>query len=42
MDIRDKILLSADIDINKWLNENFTEEQWNKIIEEIKKYINII
>jgi ankyrin repeat protein len=37
MDIRDKILLAGELDINKWLNDNFTEEQWNKIINEINK-----
>ena len=40
MDIRDNILSIAEIDINKWLNDNFTEEQWNKVIKEINKYIN--
>ena len=40
MDIRDAILLAGEIDINKWLNDNFTQEQWDKVIKEINKYIN--
>lgn len=39
MDIRDGILLACEIDINKWLNDNFTEEQWNNVVKEINKYI---
>jgi len=36
-DIRDNYLAKAGIDINQWLNDNFTEVEWNKLIELIKK-----
>jgi ankyrin repeat protein len=39
IDIRDKILLNGKIDINNWLNDNFSEEQWNIIINNIKSYV---
>jgi ankyrin repeat protein len=32
-DIRDNYLKNANIDINNWLNDNFTEIEWNKLIK---------
>jgi ankyrin repeat protein len=37
--LRDEILSSAGLDINNWLNDNYTEEQSNKVIDVIKKHI---
>ncbi|AYV79547.1 MAG: ankyrin repeat protein [Faunusvirus sp.] len=34
-DIRDKLLKHANLDINDWLNENYTDEQLNKINKKI-------
>lgn len=39
-DVRDKILTDADIDINKWLNDNYDINNWNNLVELIKKEIN--
>ena len=41
-DIRDIYLEKAGIDINQWLNDNFTEVEWNKLIESIKVIISTI
>jgi ankyrin repeat protein len=38
-DIRDDLLSKANMDINQWLNDNYTEENWMKLIELIKKSI---
>ena len=38
-DIRDEFLNKADIDINQWLNDNYTEKQWNIIVNYLKKSI---
>ena len=40
--IRDKIFKRAELDINKWLNDNYTEEQFNIVISELEKEINKI
>ena len=32
-DVRDTILEKANLDINKWFNDNYTIEDWNKIIK---------
>jgi ankyrin repeat protein len=32
-DIRDSYLSDAKIDINKWINENYTESEWTKVVE---------
>jgi hypothetical protein len=34
-DLRDTYLNKVDLDINLWLNDNFTINQWNKIIDQI-------
>jgi ankyrin repeat protein len=36
-DIRDTYLAKAGLDINQWLNDNFTKIEWNKIIDLIKQ-----
>jgi hypothetical protein len=36
-DIRDNYLTQANIDINQWLNDNFTEKEWNILVDSIKK-----
>lgn len=38
--IRDEILAKSNITINDWLNDEYTEEQFKKIIEEITKLLN--
>lgn len=38
-DIRDKLLTNANLDINIWLNNNYTEIEWNKLVELIKQEI---
>lgn len=38
LSIRDKILTEAEIDINVWLNEQYTKEQYNLVMQTIKKY----
>ena len=38
-DIRDEYLLKVGLDINKWLNENYTKEQWENLINLIKNDI---
>jgi hypothetical protein len=40
-DIRDKILMKADIDINLWLNDTYNKDQYDTVLEEIKRLINI-
>lgn len=42
IDIRDKILGKAGIDINDWLNDQFNEKQINIIIEELRKEISVL
>ena len=41
-DIRDDILHKVDLNINKWQNENYTQQDFNNVLEqvtiEIKKY----
>ena len=32
-DIRDEIFNEVGIDINQWLNNNYTDENWNKLVE---------
>jgi hypothetical protein len=39
-DIRDNYLLKVDININDWLNDNFSKDQFDKLINIIKKDIN--
>ena len=39
VDIRDKLLNDAGLDINKWYNNNYTNDEWDKLIELIKKKI---
>ena len=39
-DIRDDILSKVKLDINKWLNDNYSEEQWNKFLILLIKEIN--
>ena len=39
-DIRDKILMKADIDINIWLNDIYNKDQWEIVSGEIKRLIN--
>jgi len=39
INIRDDILLTSDIDINKWINNNFTNEQAKQIIKRITDLI---
>jgi ankyrin repeat protein len=39
INIRDKIFNKANIDINDWMNESYTEKQFNTIIDEIKNEI---
>jgi ankyrin repeat protein len=34
-DIRDTILTNSKIDINKWINNNFNEDEWNNVVNEI-------
>lgn len=41
IEIRDTILKKADIDINDWINEQYTEKQFFTIIDEINKEIKI-
>lgn len=36
-DIRDNYLTQANIDINQWLNDNFTEKEWDILVDSIKK-----
>ena len=38
-DLRDKLLTSANIDINKWLNDNYTQNEYDIIINQIIKLI---
>jgi ankyrin repeat protein len=38
-DIRDKILSVANIDINKWINNNYTKEEYEQIVNQIIKEI---
>ena len=38
--IRDNIFASANITINDWLNDNYTDEQYKKIISKISNLIN--
>ncbi len=40
INIRDNILKKANIDINDWLNEQYTEKQFFTIVDEINKEIN--
>jgi hypothetical protein len=40
--IRDNILAKANLDINDWLNDNITSEQFNLINKEISDTINRI
>jgi ankyrin repeat protein len=40
VEVRDRILASANVDINQWLNDNYSVEQLNKINENIKIIIN--
>lgn len=40
IEIRDKILISNHIDINKWLNSNYEKKIFNNIISDIRKLIN--
>lgn len=38
-DLRDTILSNANIDINKWLNDNYDKNTWNKVVDELTKLI---
>ena len=42
-DIRDKLLAKVNLNINKWFNDDYTEDEWNKLINiiigEIKKSV---
>ena len=38
-DLRDTILSVANIDINKWLNDNYDKNAWDKVVEQIIKLI---
>lgn len=40
-DIRDKILMKGDIDINVWLNDTYNKDQWTIVTGEIKRLINM-
>lgn len=42
INIRDKIFEKVNIDINKWLNDTYTEEQFGTLVIEIEKEINKI
>lgn len=37
---RDKILKAVDLDINDWLNDQYTDIQIDKVLEELKKQVN--
>jgi len=39
-DIRDELLLKSDLNINKWINDNYTEKQWNILLELLINRIN--
>jgi hypothetical protein len=39
---RDEILDYANIDINNWLNDEYTNDQLDKIIEKIKEKIYLL
>jgi ankyrin repeat protein len=38
-DVRDKILNTANLDINKWFNDNYTIEEWDNVNKIIQKLI---
>jgi ankyrin repeat protein len=38
-DLRDNILSVANIDINKWLNDNYDKDAWDKVVNQIIKLI---
>jgi len=40
--LRDEILNKANLDINSWLNEDFSKDQFDILIKEIKNTINKI
>ena len=40
--LRDEILSKANLDINSWLNEDFSKDQFDILIKEIKNTINKI
>ena len=40
--LRDDILSKANLDINSWLNEDFSKDQFDILIKEIKNTINKI
>ena len=41
VEIRDNILKKVNMDINDWINEQYTEKQFIDIIDEINKEIKI-
>ncbi|AYV78955.1 MAG: ankyrin repeat protein, partial [Edafosvirus sp.] len=40
LEIRDNILVNANLNINDWLNDQYSDDQVNKVLEEITKQIN--
>jgi hypothetical protein len=42
IELRDTLLSKANLDINDWLNEDFSKEQFDSLIKEIKDTINRI
>lgn len=39
LDIRDKILMKADLDINDWMNDQYTEHQIDIVLKELTKEV---
>jgi ankyrin repeat protein len=41
-DLRDNLLNKVNLDINKWFNDNYTKEEWDKFIELLTREIKIL
>ena len=39
-DVRDNLFTQVNLNINKWINNNYSDDEWIKLIEIIKKEIN--
>lgn len=41
-DYRDSLLLQINLDINRWFNDNYTQDEWDKFINILQKEINLL